>query len=65
MVLGMTSIQTLPEHKGFGYGDLRGLMSLMTGDEKHSAAATSTLDVVWVLYDRILDVTPETVDDPA
>ena len=65
MVLGMTSTQTLPEHKGYGYGDLRGLMSLMTGDEKHTAAATSTLDVVWVLYDRILDVTPETVDDPA
>ena len=37
----------------------------MTGDEKHDAAATSTLDVVWVLYDKILDVTPKTVDDPA
>ena len=47
------------------YGDLDGYLSLMTGDEKHSAAATSTLDVVWVLYDRILDVTPERVDDPA
>ena len=40
-------------------------MSLMTGDEKHSAAATSTLDVVWTLYDRVLRVTPETLDDPA
>jgi transketolase len=46
-----------------GYEDLDRLMSLMTGDEKHSAAATSTLDVVWVLYDRILDVTPATVAD--
>ncbi len=46
------------------YDDLPRLMSLMTGDEKHDAAATSTLDVVWVLYDRVLDVTPETVDDP-
>ncbi len=36
-------------------------MTLMTGDEKHSNAATSTLDVLWVLYDRILDVTPSTV----
>ncbi|WP_265446939.1 thiamine pyrophosphate-dependent enzyme [Flexivirga meconopsidis] len=46
------------------YDDLAGLMSLMTGDEKHSAAATSTLDVIWVLYDRVLDVSPETVADP-
>jgi transketolase len=36
----------------------------MTGDEKHSAAATSTLDVLWVLYDRVLRIAPETVDDP-
>lgn len=40
------------------------LMSLMTGDEKHSAAATSTLDVLRVLYERVLDVTPATVSDP-
>jgi transketolase len=46
------------------YGALDGYLSLMTGDEKHSAAATSTLDVLWVLYDRILDVTPDRVDDP-
>jgi transketolase len=46
------------------YGDLVGYLSLMTGDEKHSAAATSTLDVLWVLYDRILDVSPDRMDDP-
>jgi transketolase len=46
------------------YDDLGRLMSLMTGDEKHDAAATSTLDVLWVLYDRVLDVTPETLDHP-
>jgi transketolase len=39
------------------------LMSLMTGDEKHSAAATSTLDVLRVLYERVLDVSPERVAD--
>jgi transketolase len=39
-------------------------MSLMTGDEKHDAAATSTLDVIWVLYDRVLAVSPQTIDDP-
>jgi len=42
----------------YGYGDLGHLMALMTGDEKHSAAATSTLDVLWVLYDRVLRVDP-------
>jgi transketolase len=39
------------------------LMSLMTGDEKHSAAATSTLDVIRVLYERVLHVSPETAGD--
>ncbi len=48
----------------YGYDDLGHLMSLMTGDEKHSAAATSTLDVLWVLYDQVLRVTPESVGDP-
>jgi transketolase len=38
---------------------------LMIGDEQHSLAATSTLDVLWVLYDRVLDVSPENIDDPA
>ncbi|MCB5906094.1 transketolase [Streptomyces pinistramenti] len=39
-------------------------MGLMTGDEKHGPAATSTLDALWVLYDRVLRVTPDTVQDP-
>lgn len=47
-----------------GYSDLPRLMSRLTGDEKHGPAATSTLDVLWVLYDQILDVTPATVDSP-
>lgn len=47
-----------------GYDDLGHLMSLMTGDEKHSEAATSTLDVLWVLYDRVLDVDPLRPHDP-
>ena len=48
----------------YGYDDLRPLMSLMTGDEKHTAAATSTLDVLWVLYDRVLRVAPGTAEAP-
>jgi transketolase len=47
------------------YADLWHLMSLMAGDEKHSVAATSTLDVLWVLYDSVLDVSPATANDPA
>lgn len=42
----------------FGYHDLPALMTRMTGDEKHSTSATSTLDVLWVLYDRVLCVDP-------
>jgi transketolase len=42
----------------YGYADLEALMALMTGDEKHGPAATSTLDVLWVLYDRVLNVDP-------
>lgn len=30
------------------------LMALATGDEKHTISAHSTLDVLWILYDRIL-----------
>ncbi|MFD7642532.1 thiamine pyrophosphate-dependent enzyme [Kitasatospora sp. NPDC059795] len=47
---------------GPGWADLPHLMSVMTGDEKHSPAATSTLDALWVLYDRVLNVGPATVD---
>ncbi|WP_017542263.1 thiamine pyrophosphate-dependent enzyme [Nocardiopsis prasina] len=47
------------------YADLPALIGLMEGDEKHNAAAHSTLDVLWVLYDRVLDVSPATAEDPA
>jgi transketolase len=36
----------------------------LTADLKHAPSASSTLDVLWVLYDRILRVTPETTDAP-
>lgn len=45
-------------------GDIARLMSLMTGDEKHTPAATSTLDVIRVLYEQVLRVTPETIQAP-
>jgi transketolase len=46
------------------YSDLDRLMGLMTGDEKHGPSATSTLDVLWVLYDRVLRISPDRLDDP-
>ncbi|WP_338702517.1 transketolase [Streptomyces sp. Q6] len=55
---------TTTARRTYGYSDLPRLMSVMTGDEKHGSAATSTLDVLWVLYDRVLRVGPGSVDDP-
>ena len=48
-----------------GFARLPGLISLMSGDEKHDAAANSTLDVLWVLYDRVLRVSPDDPGDEA
>ena len=53
----MTVLATRPDA-------LPGLLRRITGDEKHAPSAHSTLDVLWVLYDRILRVTPETVNAP-
>src|ERR1700751_4469210 len=39
---------------GFGYDDLPELLGRLTGDEKHDWSSLSTLDVLWVLYDRVL-----------
>ncbi|WP_116051570.1 thiamine pyrophosphate-dependent enzyme [Amycolatopsis palatopharyngis] len=47
-----------------GFTDLPELMARLTGDEKHSAAATSTVDVLWVLYDRVLRVSADAPDHP-
>lgn len=38
----------------FGYDDLATLLTRLTGDEKHDRSSFSTLDVLWVLYDRVL-----------
>jgi transketolase len=45
-----------------GVDRVRELMALATGDEKHAESSTSTLDAIWVLYDRVLKVDPT---DPA
>jgi transketolase len=57
-----STISRLPR---LGYSDLPSLIGRMSGDEKHQPSAHSTLDVLWVLYDQILNVSPDRVDDPA
>jgi transketolase len=42
--------------------DVRALMARATGDEKHDESSTSTLDALWVLYDRVLRVDPADPD---
>lgn len=41
---------------------VRSLMARATGDEKHEESSTSTLDTLWVLYDRVLRVDPAAPD---
>src|SRR5258707_11312654 len=47
-----------------GYDDLPALVTLLLGDEKHDWSSLSTLDVLWVLYDRVLRVDPARPEDP-
>ena len=42
--------------------ELRELITLQTGDEKHTDSATSTLDVLRVLYEEVLRVDPADPD---
>jgi transketolase len=51
-------MSTTSQIQTYGYPDLPGLITRMTGDEKHAYVAPSTLDVLWVLYDRVLNVDP-------
>jgi transketolase len=51
----MTNASTLPR---YSYEDLPSLIALMSGDEKHDLASLSTADVIWVLYDRVLRLSP-------
>ena len=41
-----------------GVEEVRRLMALATGDEKHDESSTSTLDALFVLYERVLHVDP-------
>jgi transketolase len=52
------TVTTLPTDR------LRPLLQRITGDSKHEPSSYSTLDVLWVLYDRILRISPQTADEP-
>jgi transketolase len=43
---------------------LQDLIERMVGGNKHMLSLMSTRDVMWVLYDRVLNVSPATIDDP-
>src|ERR1051326_8767523 len=57
---GMTVTTTRPARPA----ELMAALRRITGDERHAEAALSTLDVLWVLYDRVLRVDPRRPDDP-
>lgn len=43
---------------------LERLMGMTTGDEKHDSSATSTIHVIWTLYDRVLRFDPKRPRSP-
>lgn len=45
---------TTTAESSLGYADLPGLLTRLTGDEKHDRSSLSTLDAIWALYDRVL-----------
>ena len=59
-----TPTRSHPRRDHFTYQDLPKLLDTITEDERHSSASTSSLDVLWVLYDQVLSVWPDRVDDP-
>lgn len=54
----------MPTTTSLGYDDLPALLTRLTGDEKHDRSSLSTLDVLWVLYDRVLRIDPDALEDP-
>ena len=57
-------MSTTSQIQTYDYPDLPDLITRMTGDEKHAYVAPSTLDVLWVLYDRILNIDPSEPEKP-
>lgn len=60
----MTTTNAISPTTQLPYSALRRLLSDITGDAKHLPSATSTLDVLWVLYDKVLNVDPSDPENP-
>lgn len=59
------TIISMDDHRHpYAYDDLDGFLALMTGDEKHTFAASSTIDVLWVLYREVMKFDPSNPNDP-
>ena len=56
-------MSTTTAKPAIGYRDLPRRLERLTGDEKHGGSAYSTLDVLWVLYDKILHTDPDMAED--
>ncbi len=54
----MTATLLRPATSARSLQEIEEFMELAPGDEKHDPAARSTLDVLWVLYDRVLRYDP-------
>ena len=46
------------------FGPAADFLTRLDGDQKHEPSASSTFPVLHVLYERVLDVSPESIDDP-
>jgi transketolase len=51
-------------HDRPSFAQVTQLLRRLTGAEKHEPSAYSTLDVIWVLYDRVLRVDPARPEAP-
>jgi transketolase len=52
-----------PERPKDSIARVREMMGIVRGDAKHAAAAESTADALWVLYDRVLRFSPDAGDE--
>jgi transketolase len=55
---------TLTRHRRTGPTQVADLLRRLTGAEKHEPSAHSTMDVIWLLYDRVLRIDPAQPHDP-
>lgn len=58
------SAPTLPRPARPSYAAVTRFLAAIEGDAKHVPSAHSTLDVLWVLFDKVLRIDPDRPDDP-